>query len=71
MKLDTARIRVLNDELRHNLPNAHAVLTTGVAALGPDAVAALFRPSPSTTTFVTPMITMTNRTLVHSKPTAI
>ena len=39
MKLDTARIRALNDELRHNLPNAHAVITAGVAALGPDAVA--------------------------------
>ena len=39
MKLDTARIRALNDELRHNLPNPHAVITAGVAALGPDAVA--------------------------------
>ena len=38
MKLNTARIRALNDELRQNLPNAHAVLTAGVAALGPEAV---------------------------------
>ncbi len=38
MKLDTARIRALNDELRHNLHSAHAVITAGVAALGPDAV---------------------------------
>ena len=27
------------DELRRNLPNGHAVITTGVAALGPEAVA--------------------------------
>jgi hypothetical protein len=35
----TARIRALNDELRHNLSLGHAVMTTGVAALGPEAVA--------------------------------
>ncbi len=38
MKLNTARIRALNDELRQNLPNAHSVLTAGVAALGAEAV---------------------------------
>ncbi len=43
MKLDTARIRALNDELRQNLPNAHAVLTAGVAALGPEAVARIVK----------------------------
>ncbi len=43
MKLNTARIRALNDELRHNLPNAHAVITTGIAALGPDAVARIVK----------------------------
>jgi hypothetical protein len=43
MKLNTARIRALNDELRHNLPNAHAVITTGVAALSPDAVARIVK----------------------------
>ncbi len=43
MKLNTARIRALNDELRHNLPNAHAVLTAGVAALGPEAVARIVK----------------------------
>ncbi len=43
MKLDTARIRALNDELRHNLPDAHAVLTAGVAALGADAVARIVK----------------------------
>ena len=43
MKLDTARIRALNDELRQNLPNAHAVLTAGVAALGADVVARIVK----------------------------
>ncbi len=43
MKLNTARIRALNDELRHNLRNAHAVLTAGVAALGPEAVARIVK----------------------------
>ena len=39
MNLTTDRIRALNDELRRNLPDGHAVMTTGVAALGPEAVA--------------------------------
>ncbi len=43
MKPNTARIRALNDALRHNLRNAHAVLTTGVAALGADAVARIVK----------------------------
>ncbi len=30
---------MLNDELRRNLPSGHAVMTTGIAALGPEAVA--------------------------------
>lgn len=38
MNLTTNRIRALNDELRRNLPNGHAVMTTGVAALGAEAV---------------------------------
>ena len=38
MNLNTERIRALNDELRRNLPNGHAVMTAGIAALGPDAV---------------------------------
>jgi Protein of unknown function (DUF3768) len=33
------RIRALNDALRHNLSLGHAVMTTGVAALGAEAVA--------------------------------
>ena len=42
MKLNTARIRAL-DELRRSLPNAHAVLTAGVAALGREAVARIVK----------------------------
>ena len=34
----TARIRALNDELRHNLAGGVAVMTPGVAALGREAV---------------------------------
>ena len=37
------RIRTLNDEMRRNLPNRHAVMTTGIAALGPDAVARIVK----------------------------
>jgi len=43
MNLNTERIRTLNDELRHNLPNCHTVITGGVAALGPDAVARIVK----------------------------
>ena len=43
MNLNTERIRALNDELRRNLPYCHAVITGGVAALGPDAVARIVK----------------------------
>ena len=39
MDVTTNRIRAFNDELRRNLPDGHAVITFGVAALGPEAVA--------------------------------
>jgi hypothetical protein len=43
MNPTTERIRALNDELRRNLPNGHAVITVGVAALGPEAVARIIK----------------------------
>ena len=39
----TARIRALNDGLRHDLSLGHAVMTTGVAALGAEAVARIVK----------------------------
>ncbi len=35
----TDRIRALNDELRKNFSQGHAVMTIGIAALGSEAVA--------------------------------
>ena len=39
----TARIRALNDELRNNFSQGHAVMTTGIAALGAEAVARIVK----------------------------
>jgi Protein of unknown function (DUF3768) len=38
MDTKTARIRALNDQLRQHLTGGMAVITPGVAALGPEAV---------------------------------
>lgn len=43
MNANTARIRVLNDQLRQHLIGGTAVITAGVAALGPEAVEGIFR----------------------------
>jgi hypothetical protein len=43
MEPKAARIRALNDELRRCLPSGMAVITTGVAALGPEAVARIVK----------------------------
>src|SRR5450631_4482040 len=43
MEPKTAQIRALNDELRQHLPAGMAVITTRVAALGPEAVARIVK----------------------------
>ena len=40
---DTARIRALNDQLRQHLLGGGAVMTPGIAALGPEAVQRLIQ----------------------------
>jgi hypothetical protein len=39
----TERIRTLNDALRKNFSQGHAVMTTGIAALGSEAVANIIK----------------------------
>jgi hypothetical protein len=43
MSTDTDRIRMLNDALRQSLFGGRAVITTGIAALGAEAVARLVK----------------------------
>jgi hypothetical protein len=43
MSFDTDRIRALNDELRQHLIGGGAVMTPGVASLGPEAILRLVR----------------------------
>jgi hypothetical protein len=43
MNLTTNRIRALNDESRRKLPEGHAVMTPGIAALGAEAVARIVK----------------------------
>ena len=43
MDITTDRIRALNDQLRRKLPEGHAVMTTGVAALGAEVVARIVK----------------------------
>jgi hypothetical protein len=43
MPTQTDRIRLLNDQLRRNLIGGTAVMTPGVAALGPEAVARIIK----------------------------
>jgi len=43
MTTKTEAIRVLNDELRHNLSTGTAVMTAGIAALGAEVVARIVK----------------------------
>ena len=43
METETARIRALNDELRHKLTAGTVLMTPGVAALGREAVARIVK----------------------------
>ena len=43
METDTTRVRSLNDQLRKTFTGGTAILTSGVAALGVDAIDLIFK----------------------------
>ena len=71
MDSKTARIRALNDELRQNFAGGAAVMTPGIAVLGPEAVARIVKTSRCLTTSVTPTIRTKSTTLARSTPRQI
>jgi hypothetical protein len=67
----TDRIRTLNDELRKDFNQGHAVMTIGIAALGAEAVARIVKTVEVYDDFATPTTPTKNMTLARSKPKAI
>jgi hypothetical protein len=70
MTTKTEAIRAINDELRQNLTAGTALIATGVAALGAEAVARIVKLSPCTMTSTTPATRTWNMTLVRSRSMA-
>ena len=70
MTTKTKAIRALNDELRQNFTTGTAVMTAGVAALGPKPLRASSRQSPSTTISATPTTHTKSTTSARSKSMA-
>ena len=70
MTTKTKAIRMLNDELRQNFTTGTAVMTAGVAALGPGTVMHIVKQLASTMTSVIPTTHAKRMTLVHSRSMA-
>ena len=66
----TARIRALNDELRKDFSQGHAVMTTGIAALGAEAVARIVKTIEVYDDFCHENDHTKSMTLARSKPRA-